>query len=258
MADEPMPRLPNYRRDYNRRREDLVATAVAAVLRAEGHVIEDGYRPAEGEARSPDWMMVIDGVPTALEVTRLLPRAHVQKAESLVTDIETQARHILMPIVAGCGGQVLLGVSYSASGVATLSRAQLASDAPRLASEVDAVLARPRFGADMFVEMPSSVTWVIRADVMLVPGPQDGFYIIQKPDEAQQPNLDDILARTIDSKGDQHVGYAGRAILALDAMFDDVDDLREAFEHCRVAVPWWRVYSVVGSGATPVFEHSRT
>ena len=56
MADNPMPRLPDYRRDYVRRREDVVASAVAAVLRTEGRVVEDPYRLLEGQARSPDWL----------------------------------------------------------------------------------------------------------------------------------------------------------------------------------------------------------
>src|SRR5664280_755196 len=89
MADNPMPRLPDYRRDYVGRREDVVASAVAAVLRTEGRVVENPYRPVEGQARHPDWMLTLDGEPTALEVTRLLPPAHVQKAQHVVTRIET-------------------------------------------------------------------------------------------------------------------------------------------------------------------------
>jgi hypothetical protein len=91
--------------------------------------------------------------------------------------------------------------------------------------------------------------------VTLLPGPHDGFHIVQSPDEAQ-PDLDDFVARTIASKGDQHVGHAERAILAVDAMFDDADDLRLAFERSSVRVPWWRVYQVLRSEATLVCEGS--
>ena len=253
MPDEPMPPLPNHRREYVRRREDWVAAAVAAVLRTEGFIVE-GDRPPLGGGRSPDFILAIDTVPTALEVTRLFPRAHVQKAEHLVTRIETEVRRLLANAITGVGGQVLVGLSYSASGVASLKRRQMAVAAQQLAAEMGAVFVSLRSKPDTFVEMPSSLPWVIAADLSLVPGPHDGFYIIQKPDEAQQPNLDDILARTIDSKGDQHVGYADRAILALDAMVDDEDDLREAFARSSVPVPWWRVYQVLRSAATLVFE----
>jgi hypothetical protein len=43
------------------------------------------------------------------------------------------------------------------------------------------------------------------------------------------------VARTIEKKADQHIVHAERAILAVDAMFDDADDLREAFDRKAVA-----------------------
>jgi len=248
-----MPWLPNYRRDRVRRREDLVAAAVAASLRTEGHVVEQAYRPEQGQTRSPDWMVTIDGVPTALEVTRLLPRDHVQRAEALVASIESRLRGLRAPAITGIGGQVLLGLAYSASGVAKRVRPQLTADTRRLFEEVRQTLDLRVVGPQP-VDMESAVPWVIRADVSLVPGPQDGFYIVQAPDEAQQPDLDDFITRTIASKGDQHVGHAEQAILAVDAEFPDADDVREVLDRSPVAVPWWRVYLVYGSDATLVFE----
>ena len=254
MADVPMPRLPNYRRHYVRRREDLVASAVAAVLRTEGRVVENPYRPVEGQTRSPDWMLTLDGEPTALEVTRLLPPAHVQKAQNVVTRIENGMHEFLAPVIAGVGGHVLLSLAYSARGVADRRRDSLASDTRILASEVRQTLQRLVEGSEP-VEIRSPIRWVLRAEVTLLPGLRDGFYILQQPDEAQ-PDLDDFVARTIASKGDQHVGHAGQAILAVDAMFDDADDLRLAFDRSPVRVPWWRVYQVLLSDATLVYEGS--
>jgi hypothetical protein len=253
MSDVPMPRLPNNRRFYNRRREDLVASAVAAVLRTEGRVVEDGCRPPVGEGRSPDWMMTVDGEPTALEVTRLLPPPYVQKAQHVVTYIETEVRSLLTPDISGLGGQVNVVIDYSASAVAKRLYVEQAADASRLALDVRAVLHTVEPGADRPIEMPSSIPWVIRAEISLLPGPQDGFYIVQRPDEAQ-PDLDEFVAWAITKKGDQHVGHAERAILAVDAMFDEAEDLREALARSPVLLPWWRVYQVLRSDATVVHE----
>ena len=254
MADVLMPRLPNYRRHYVRRREDLVASAVAAVLRTEGRVVEDPYRPVDGQTRSPDWMLTLDGEPTALEVTRLLPPAHVQKAQNVITHIETGMRDFLAPVITGVGGQVLLSLAYSARGVSDRRRDSLASDTRILASEVRQTLQRLVEGSEP-VEIRSPIRWVLRADVNLLPGPHDGFYILQQPDEAQ-PDVDAFVARTIASNGDQHVGHAGRAILAVDAMSDEAEDLREAFDRSPTRVPWWRVYQVLLGDATLVYEGS--
>src|ERR1035437_515120 len=134
MADNPMPRLPDYRRDYVRRREAVVASAVAAVLRTEGRVVENPYRPVEGQALHPDWMLTLDGEPTALEVTRLLPPAPVQKAQHVVTRIETGIRDFLTPAITGVGGQVLLSLAFGPR------RGGAASRQPRIGHP------HPRFG----------------------------------------------------------------------------------------------------------------
>ena len=127
--DEPMPKLPDYRRFRIRRREDLVASAVGASLRTEGRVITEPYRPEEGIGRSPDWMLTLDGEPVALEVTRLLPPADVQKARHLMVRIETMARDLLAPIVARMDGQVLVNLAYSTYDVAGLGGARLTAAA---------------------------------------------------------------------------------------------------------------------------------
>ena len=228
-----------------------MAAAVTASLRTEGRSVESPYRPADGQAQSPDWMLTLDGEPTALEVTRLLPPAHVQKAQRVVSRIETGIRGFLTPAITGVGGQVLLSLAYSARGVADRRRDSLASDTRILASEVRQTL-RLVAGPEP-VEIRSPIRWVLRAEVTLLPGPHDGFYILQQPDEAQL-DLDDFVARAIVAKGDQHVGHAERAILAVDAMFEDADDLRRAFDRSHVRVPWWRVYQVLGRDATLVHE----
>jgi hypothetical protein len=247
-----MPRLPTDRHDDARRRKDAVYSAVTSVLRAEGIVVEKPHRLEGGQARGSDWVMTLDGEPTALEVARLLPPAHVRKAEIIVTHLEAGMRGFLSPVITEVGGQVLLALAYSARGVAERRRDRLASDTRILASEVRQTLHRLVEGAEP-LELRSPISWVVRAELTLVPGPHDGFFIMQAPDETQS-DLDDFVARTISSRSDRHPGPTERAILAVDAELADADDLREAFGRSPVLVPWWRAYLVHGSDATLVHQ----
>jgi hypothetical protein len=238
------------RRDDARRHKGAVASAVARVLRAEGIVVKSPHRPEAGQARDADWVMTLDGEPTALEVTRLLPPAQVRKAEIIVTHLEAGMRGFLAPVITEVGGQVLLALAYSARGVVERRRDRLASDTRILASEVRQTLHRLVEGAEP-LQLKSPISWVVRAELTLVPGPHDGFFIVQAPD-GTQPDLDDFVARTINSRRERHLDPAERAILAVEAEFADADDLREAFGRSPVPVPWWRVYLVQRSDATLV------
>ena len=240
------------RRDDARRHKGAVASAVARVLRAEGIVVKSPHRPEAGQARDADWVMTLDGEPTALEVTRLLPPAQVRKAESIVTHLEAGMRGFLAPVITEVGGQVLLTLTYSARGVVERRRDRLASDTRILASEVRQTLHRLVEGAEP-LQLKSPISWVVRAELTLVPGPHDGFFIVQAPD-GTQPDLDDFVARTINSRRERHLDPAERAILAVEAEFADADDLREAFGRSPVPVPWWRVYLVHRSDATLVHQ----
>jgi hypothetical protein len=240
------------RRDDARRHKGAVASAVARVLRAEGIVVKSPHRPEAGQARDADWVMTLDGEPTALEVTRLLPPAQVRKAEIIVTHLEAGMRGFLAPVITEVGGQVLLTLTYSARGVVERRRDRLASDTRILASEVRQTLHRLVEGAEP-LQLKSPISWVVRAELTLVPGPHDGFFIVQAPD-GTQPDLDDFVARTINSRSERHLDPAERAILAVEAEFADADDLREAFGRSPVPVPWWRVYLVHRSDATLVHQ----
>jgi hypothetical protein len=250
--DAPMPRLPNYSLEHVRRRDDVVAHAVAAVLRSEGHEVERKYRPSAGSSRTRDWIASINGVPTAIEVTRLLPPPYVRKAQNRVSHVEIGVQGFLTPAITGVGGQVLLALAYSASGVAARRRDRLVSDTRVLASEVRQTLNRLVEGSEP-IAIASPIPWVARAEVTLIPGPQDGFHVVQLPDDAR-PDLDGFVARTIAAMANQHLGYAAQAILAIDARFPDADELRVAFGRSPVPVPWWRVYHVLGSDATLAFD----
>jgi len=197
-------------------------------------------------------MASINGVRMAIQVTRLLPPPYVRKAQNLVTSVEIGVQGILRPAITGVGGQVRLALAYSAGGVAVRRRDRLASDTRVLASEIRQTLNRLVEGAEP-IAIASPIAWIVRAEVTLVPGPHDGFHIVQSPDDAQ-PDVDDFVARMIAANAGQPVGDAGRAVLAIDARFPDADDLRLAFERSPVSVPWWRVYHVLGNDPTLVFD----
>ena len=189
MADVPMPRLPNYRRYRVRRREDVAASAVAAVLRAEGRLVENPFRPVEGQTRSPDWMMTVAGEPTALDVARLLPPS--PRPEGAERRYPHRDRHARVPGArhrrSRRAGPALARVLRP--GRADRRRDSLASDTRILASEVRQTLQRLVEGSEP-VEIRSPIRWVLRAEVTLLPGPRDGFYILQAPDEgAAGPRL---------------------------------------------------------------------
>jgi hypothetical protein len=194
--------------------------------------------------------MTLDGEPTALEVTRLLPPAQVRKAEIIVTHLEAGMRGFLAPVITEVGGQVLLTLKYSARGVVERRRDRLASDTRILASEVRQTLHRLVEGAEP-LQLKSPISWVVRAELTLVPGPHDGFFIVQAPD-GTQPDLDDFVARSISDRGKQDRGPTERAILGVEAAFPDATHLREAFGRSPVPVPWWRVYLVHRGDATLV------
>jgi hypothetical protein len=247
--DAPMSRLPNDRREHLRRRERLVAHAVAAALRGEGCQVEKA-RPRPGSAPGPDWIVTVDDVPTAIEVTRLLPPAYVRNARCRIARVEMGVQGFLAPAIAGVGGEVVLALAYSAGGVAARRRDRLASDTRMLASEVRQTLNRLVDREPM--EIASPIPWIERAEVTLLHGPWDGFWIRQSPDAAK-PDLDDFVARTIAAKAAQDVSHAARVVLAIDTEIAGPGDLRVAFGRSPVPVTWWRVYHVLGSDATLVF-----
>ena len=251
MTGVPMPRVRTDRDDA-RRRSGAVASAVARVLRAEGIVVENPHRLEAGQAFNAGWVMTLDGQPTALEVTRLLPPAQVRKAEIIVTHVEAGMRGFLAPVITEVGGRVLLALAYSARGVVERRRDRLASDTRILASEVRQTLHRLVEGAEP-LELKSPISWVVRAELTLVPAPHDGFSIVQAPD-GTQPDLDDFVARSISDRGKQDRGPTERAILGVEAAFPDATHLREAFGRSPGRVPWWRVYVVHRGDATLVHQ----
>jgi hypothetical protein len=69
------------------------------------------------------------------------------------------------------------------------------------------------------------------------------------------PDPPDFVAWAIRKKGDQYVGYAERAILAILGESDDAEELAAAFAASDQPIPWWRVYEVWSGGtARLVYE----
>jgi hypothetical protein len=69
------------------------------------------------------------------------------------------------------------------------------------------------------------------------------------------PDQPAFVARVILKKGNQHVGHADRAILAVVGESDDAAGLAAAFAASCQPIPWWRVYEVWSGGtARLVYE----
>ena len=99
-------------------------------------------------------------------------------------------------------------------------------------------MARPSAAKDRLREasLSSPLPWIASGEVTL------------------QPDIEGFIARTVAKKRDQHRAHASKAILGVDSMFPDADDLAEAFRATGGSIPWWRVYLVCGSDATLVWE----
>jgi len=248
-----MPHLPVYRRlGYTRRRDDVVAGVVARILRHEGLEAARREQPNAAPA-SIDRIARVGGRPAAIEVTRLLPPPSVRAAQNLVAHIEIGAQSILRPAIVGIGGQVVVALTYSTTGVAVRRRDRLAADTRTMASRVRQTMNRLVGGADPIV-LALPIPWVVGATVTLDATKRDGFHIAQSPDDGV-PDLDAFVARIIAARAADRTAHepsdAGApAVLAIDARFPDADELRAAFARSPVPVPWVRVYHVQGSVAT--------
>jgi hypothetical protein len=243
----PLPHIPAYRHGYRRRRVDVAASIVAAILRGQGHRVATIARPGTPTAPRRD----ATPPAIAIEVAQLLPLPHVERAHRRVKRVEAEVRGILRPALIGVGGEVLLALAYSASNVVLVRRDRLAADIRVLASEVRQTLHGLVEGEP--VQIHSPISWIVRADVTLMRGPRDGFHILQSADDAQ-PDLDEFVARTIAATAARGVADVSQAVLVVDARFPDADAVGAAISRSPVPAPWWRIYHVLGSDATLVFD----
>jgi hypothetical protein len=63
-------------------------------------------------------------------------------------------------------------------------------------------------------------------------------------DHLVAPKIDARVTAVISRKGDQHVEWANRGVLAIVAQPRTADDLRQGFARCAMAIPWWRLFVV--------------
>ncbi len=237
------------------KQEALTAQPVFALLLSQGHVVADVERPRLGDARSPDFVFRLDGQPVALEVVRYLDRPEAQKASSRLLLVERALQDRLLPDAIAVRGKIVMHLRYSVDALQTHKRADVERDADQFAAHVRAALASASPKASDMIEVPTTVQWILDAQVWVLPSEEPSAYFGIAPGLPDGvPDPDAFIERTIASKADQHVAHAPRAILVVLGMFhDDAEDLAEAFARWPEPIPWWRVY-FVRNEATLVYE----
>ena len=118
-----------------------------------------------------------------------------------------------------------------------------------------AALAITRTHAVELLDFPTTVPWIVDAQLSVVPSVEPSVYFGIAPGLSDGvPDPDAFLDQVVRAKADQHLGHASRAILAVFGMFrDEAEDLADAFSRWQDPVPWWRVY-FVRDAATLVYE----
>ena len=226
-----------------------------ALLLSEGHSVTDVRRPPLDQGRSPDFVFRLDGHPMALEVVRYLDRAAAQKALSRVLLVERALKVRLTPDAVAARASIVLNLRYKVEALQSHKRADVDRDADQLTSDVRAALAITRTQAVELLDFPTTVPWIVDAQLSAVPSVEPSVYFGIAPGLPDGvPDPDAFLDQVVTAKADQHLGHASRAILAVRGMFrDEAEDLADAFSRWQNPVPWWRVY-FVRDGATLVYE----
>ena len=240
-------------RSHRAAQELVVAHHVVATLSSEGRYVSRLDRVPQGLGRSPDFIITSDGVDVAVEHTRYLGPAAVQAAGAAVDRVEAGVKDLLASDVRRLGATVAVMVRYSVAALEGHDARGTRRDASAFAEAIREVLSREpsaREGA-----LPALAAWVEDAEVGLLASAEPSLYFVKSPDmDHVSPDPDDFVRRTVESKGDQHAGFAAAGILAIQAMFaDEVEDIELGLRRYPAPVPWWRVY-VVKSEAHLVFE----
>jgi hypothetical protein len=236
--------------------EELTCASVLAHLRSEGRSIERPYRPIPGTSRSPDFLVTIDGEPVALEIVRFLPPPEVGKADARIRSIEKELKLRLQADAVAAGTKVVLTVSYAVAPLQAYGRPQAKADADLLAAEIRDLLDADAPEARISLPLNSDVSWVISADVSIWLDPHPSVFIGVRGSPEDLPDPAEFVDRTIRGKGDQHLAFSDRGILAVAGGSRDEAALEGAFRTSPLPVPWWRVYFVLTGGEAALLYES--
>lgn len=236
------------RRAIWKTQERMTAQAVLALLLSEGHAVADMRAPKQGDGRSPDFLLELDGETMALEVTRYLGPAAVQKAASRVELVERAVGDLLREDAREAGGKLVVDIRYAVEALQSHRRADVSRDAEVIARAVRRARRATQANPSTSVPVDTGLPWVTSMTVAVLVSPEPGAYFGTSPGFPDAAvDADDFIARTIEAKAGQHLGHASRAILAVQGMFrDDAENLAEAVRRYSDTVPWWRVYFVRG------------
>jgi hypothetical protein len=190
--------------------------------------------------RKPDAVAEVDGEPIAVEVVRWGPPADETRALARLHGLEARLRRMVLARldvdILPCG--VLVGLSYVPGALATVDRPVMRRDEARLADAISEAVRTGRPGS----ELEPGVAWIGDAWTTLVPDKRS-LHISTSVGSTEDP--EGWLEWAVAKKGDQHAGWADRAILAVvPAGGGDSAALGDAARRWPGVLPWWRVYTV--------------
>jgi hypothetical protein len=227
--------------------EETTAHAVIAQLLTEGRSVTSLHRVPEGLGPSPDFLVTIDGTLVALEVKRFIEE-RAAKAEAGVQRLEEALKKHLDPIASQMRCKLVLDLTFAVESLQNYSRRDAARDAGLLAPSIKAAA---RLALENLVPIESPVPWVQGVGVWSVYYPAEPCFYVGStgPGIVVHPEARAWVVWAIEAKGNQHVGHAETAILAIASQFDEAAELMAAFAGSELTIPWWRAYDVLGGGS---------
>ena len=239
--------------------DEMTARAVVAYLRAEGRTVEGFQRPQLGPGRSPDFILKLDGSPTALEVVSFL-EATASKAEARMRKVEAALKVRLQASMRRTGCKLVLRITFEVLPHQSHRRPVIENDADRLASRIKALVEVWPNGLETGIGFETGVGWIKSAELFAWPAAEPSFHLEGTPAPVSGgTDTAALLARTIATRGAWYLQQATTAILAVRSEFDNVEGLHRAVAETDEPIPFWRIYNVwSGGNAGLVYESHAT
>ena len=228
--------------------EERAGFAVLRELRWDRYRIADIWRPEDQpgprRGRLVDFVFTLDGTTTALEVVRYSLGQTTIDAGHRVSEIERHFRARLDELLADALGTFVIELAYVPEQTARLGRRAVEEAGVAFADAcVRAAQARV---PDAEIDVPLDQPWLGHASVTFRQSEINHRYLVHHPAGTARhlgPEVDAWIQRVVTTKGTQHLGFAGQAILAVVRTdIVDADDLRLGLERFGGELPWWRVY----------------
>jgi hypothetical protein len=233
----------------NRVLEDRAAFAVLREIYWQQHRVTDIHRPEDHpqghRGRLVDFVFDLDGSPCALEVVRYgLGQATIDAGHRIST-LETYMRERLTELIPDDDqGTVSIELAYNVGETLKLGRRSIGAAARELAeASVEAIRSH---APGTRVDLQLTGRWAGQASATFRASDSPHRYFFRHPAGGArhlQPEVDEWILDVVEKKGDQHLPFAERGILAIiQTDIVDAHDLRRGLERYDGAMPWWRIY----------------